>query len=83
MRPYLWGGGLLNNIKYYSSPFLLLHAFISIISIFIICAIIDLIRQATVEKIFIKFVDKYFEPLKKVCIRVYNKILIVLEKCIF
>ena len=77
------GGGILNNIKYYDSPYLIFHFLFSTLSVFIVCAIIDLIRQATVEKAFMKFLDKYTETLKNICIKVYNKILTILEKCIF
>lgn len=51
MRKWLWGTGL--NVKEaYSLPFgkLVLFSFISVLGVFVICSIIEVIRQKLVEK---------------------------------
>ncbi len=59
MRNFLWGGGIFNNKIYFNSNLLIIHAMICISIVYIICAIIDLIRQKTIEKIYLKIVDKF------------------------
>ncbi len=82
LRPYLWGGGILNNLNYVNSPFLFLHAIISIIGVFIVCVIIDLIRQETVEKVYLKIVDKLILFYQKKNLNIYKKIWYYISKII-
>jgi surface polysaccharide O-acyltransferase-like enzyme len=55
-RPYLWGI-ILKNSEMYSSRFLIVHAVISIAAVYFVCSLIDLLRQTTVEKIFLNIVN--------------------------
>ncbi len=60
LRILLWQ----NIVKYvdWERPvYLVLYSFICVVLIYIICTVIDLIRQYTVERIWIKFVDRYGE----------------------
>lgn len=57
MRQWLWKD-VLNNVESYYSEHFILHAFLSILLIFVICVVIDLIRQKTVETWAFRFVDK-------------------------
>lgn len=57
VRPYLWGT-ICKNMQWYKSDLLIFHAAISIIFVYIICTLIDLLRQATIEKAFLKLADK-------------------------
>lgn len=58
VRPYLWKD-LLNNQSMYHSEYLIFHAICSIILVYIICTIIDLLRQLTIEKLYELFWNKY------------------------
>lgn len=54
MRQWLWGD-VLNNVGMYSNGnWIYLHSIASVLSIFLICAIIDIVRKHTVEKWFMK-----------------------------
>lgn len=60
LRILLWQ----NIVKYvdWERPvYLVLYSLICVVLIYIICTVIDLIRQYTVERIWIKFVDRYGE----------------------
>ncbi len=63
MRPYLWKT-LFKNSQWYSSHYLILHAIAVIFSIYVVCTLIDLIRQATAERLLLRFFDKYLERIK-------------------
>ena len=79
MRPYLWQS-IFKNSTFYNSPFLILHAFITIILIFIICIFVDFLRQETIEKIYLKVSYKYQN---KICQLIKNftiKLSLILEK---
>ena len=56
VRPYLWDH-LIVVSSYYNSPNLWILAIISIVSVYIVCTGIDIVRRETVEKLWIKFVD--------------------------
>lgn len=58
MRRWLWKD-VLNNVGFYHSKFLILHAIGSVVGIYIICTIIDMIRIKFVEKPFFKWYDEY------------------------
>lgn len=51
MRQWLWGD-LLNNAGWYRSPFIYLHAAISVLGVYIVCTVIDMIRRQICKKLF-------------------------------
>lgn len=55
MRPLIWRQ-LWPNTDYLSAPYL--HALIKILAVFLICLAIDLLRRATVEKLFLRGFQK-------------------------
>lgn len=60
MRRFLWND-LFQNVSWYNSPYLFLHAFVAVLSVYLICAIIDLIRIKYIERPFFSYVDKIEE----------------------
>lgn len=58
MRQWLWRDTL-NNVEAYNTDYALLHAFGSTIMVFIVCALIDLLRINYIEKPFLKVFSKY------------------------
>ena len=62
-RPYLWGI-ILKNTEMYYSEFLLVHAVVSILSVYIVCSCIDLSRQRTFEKLFLSIVSRNLGRIK-------------------
>lgn len=58
MRRWLWKD-VLHNVEVYSTEYLVPHAIISVIAIYVICTIIDYIRIYTVERWFFAIYDKY------------------------
>lgn len=59
MRQWLWQT-LCKVPQMYGSQWLVLHAFGCVLSIFIVCAIIDFFRSMLIEKPLIRCFDKYF-----------------------
>lgn len=57
MRQWLWHD-ICNNVGFYSSKYLVLHAVISILSIYGICTVIDHFRIVFIEKPFFKIIDR-------------------------
>lgn len=57
MRQWLWKD-VLDNVGAYHSNYLVIHAFISVIVIYAVCTLIDMIRIKFIEKPFFKFYDK-------------------------
>lgn len=57
ISPYLWSEVFENN-SYAYSEYLLLYVFLVIVSVFVICAVIDLLRKYLLEKPLFKQVDK-------------------------
>ena len=70
MRTWLWKS-LLKTTSFYSSEFLILHAFGSVIAIFVVCVFIDFLRIKFVETPFFKlwefFLKKHQPLIDKVC----------------
>lgn len=60
VRNILWSD-LLHNQKYFNSNALILHMFISIVLIFIICIFIELIRIFIFEKLYKTYLNKWIE----------------------
>lgn len=59
MRQWLWKDAL-NNVGIYGTPQMYIHAVLSVIGIFAVCSVIDLVRIITIEKYTMKLVDKLF-----------------------
>lgn len=57
MRTWLWKDTL-KNVNYYNSPYLILHAIGSVLIVYMICTVIDLIRIRVVEKPSLALFDK-------------------------
>jgi hypothetical protein len=57
MRQWLWKD-LLNNVGMFDSNLLYVHAIVSVLVIFIVCAAIDYLRILLIEKPFLKWWDK-------------------------
>jgi hypothetical protein len=57
-RPYLWCV-ILKTPEMYASRLLIVHAMVSILGVYLICSSIDLIRQYTIEKLFMGIVKKW------------------------
>lgn len=53
----------LNNINAFRSYYLLLHAFGSVIVIYVICTLIDMVRINFFEKTFFKWYDKKYKEI--------------------
>lgn len=50
MRQWLWQD-ILNNVGQYGTNTMVLHAILSVIAIFVVCILIDMLRMRFVEKI--------------------------------
>lgn len=57
MRQWLWKD-VLNNVGAYHSNYIFIHAILSVIIIYIVCTLIDMLRINFIEKPFFKFYDK-------------------------
>lgn len=63
MRPYLWFEIFQTETAYaYNKKEFLLFAVIAVSSIYIVCTIVDLLRQCTVEKIWVFSIHKFVLP---------------------
>ncbi len=60
MRKWLWKDTL-NNVGMYNSPWLPVHAICSVLGIYVICTIIDMLRRKFLEKPFFKLYDKWYD----------------------
>ena len=58
MRRWLWKD-LLNNVGYFYSDWLVVHMVASVIGIFAVCTVIDLLRKFYLERPFFRLLDKY------------------------
>lgn len=83
MRYYLWQT-VFHNQTYYGENQLWKHAFIVVIIVYCGCTIIDLLRQITIEKLWLRIVDRYLVPLgetcKNTCIAINNWIVCTKNK---
>lgn len=62
MRHLLWGK-LFNNKLYYDSPLLILHCLGSVFVVFLVCMIVELLRQKTLEKMIDLVIDRTYKKL--------------------
>lgn len=72
MRPYLWHS-ILKVSNMYQSKWLIIHALLSIIGVYVVCTLVDLIRQCTVEKVFLTILNKHLEKLQKIVMDIVMK----------
>ena len=61
MRRWLWQD-VLHNVEVYSTDYLVPHAILSVIVIYVVCTCIDYLRIKFIEKPFLKLWDKH-EPM--------------------
>ncbi len=71
MRKWLWQD-VLSNVEMYDSKFLVVHACVSVICIFAICAFIDYLRICLIEKPFFKLWDKRSGKISSGYIKIEN-----------
>ncbi len=57
MRKFLWQD-VLHNASYYNSPFLILHAILSVILVYVVCVCIDQVRIHLLEKPLFSYIEK-------------------------
>jgi hypothetical protein len=62
VRPFLWKT-LLKTSEMYSSHYLILHAIASILGVYLVCSLIDLIRKNTIGKYCVALEDRYHDKL--------------------
>lgn len=62
MRRWLWQDAL-NNVGMYDSSVLWIHSILSVLGVFVICSIIDMIRIKFVETPFFNLYDKVYDRL--------------------
>lgn len=63
MRRFLWKD-LFQNTSWYDSPYLLIHALSAVLSVYVLCAIIDLIRINYIEQPLFSYYDKVKDRMK-------------------
>ena len=56
MREWLWRD-VLKNVSYLNSPYLWIHALLSVLGIYVICVIIDLLRIRCIERPLFKWIE--------------------------
>lgn len=65
LRTYLWQD-FFKNASYQDSIIIIPYSIAVVIIVFLLCYALDLIRQATIEKIFMIFVEKYLDSIIKI-----------------
>lgn len=59
MRQWLWRD-MLENVKWYHTPWIYLHAVGAVFGIYIVCTVIDMVRRYLFEKPFLEWLNKKF-----------------------
>lgn len=59
MRQWLWKD-MLENVKWYHTHWIYLHAVVSVIRVYIVCTIIDIVRRYVLEKPFLEWLNKKY-----------------------
>lgn len=77
-RTFLWHD-LFKNSNYQETAMIIPYSIFVVFIVYIACVIIDLIRQYTVEKVYMLFVDKISKPIKLI----FNKVFVLLKKIFF
>ena len=73
VRPFLWQT-VFKNAKYQNSLILIPYSIGVVILVYIVCTLIDLLRQSLLEKPFMKLVNNYSETLTKPFASIVNTI---------
>lgn len=68
MRQWLWKD-VLNNAGWYHSPWIYLHAVISVLGVYVVCTLIDMVWKRMLEKPFLEWLDAKIKNKKKYCRR--------------
>ncbi len=74
MRQWLWGT-LLKNTQAYESALFPVHAILSVLGIFAVCSILDMLRIHLLETPFFKLWDKVWPGVERRCRRITEKLL--------
>lgn len=64
VRPFLWLD-VFKNANYQNSNMIIVYSIIVVCIVFVLCSLIDLVRQKTFEKAYMYFVNKYMDSLVK------------------
>lgn len=64
LKRVIWGM-IFPNAEYMNSPFLILHMLIKVTAVFFLCLFIDQMRILFVEKPFVKWLDRKWEPFQQ------------------
>ena len=73
MRQWLWKD-VLDNVGMYSSPWMPVHAIVSILVIFLVCSGVDYLRIHFLEKPFMKWWDKVWDKCSYIFRKLENKV---------
>lgn len=74
VRKFLWVD-FFKNFNYVNSGFLVGHLVVSVLLVFIICIIIDIIRKNTLEKLYKKYISLQIDVAQKKFENEYNRII--------
>lgn len=74
MRQWLWKDTF-NNVGMYGSPYFILHAVGSVLTVYIVCTVIDYLRIYFLEKPFLRLYDRNYDRLSKIVYSIESKIL--------
>ncbi len=73
MRNWLWRD-VLNNAGMYGSRYMILHAVGSVLGVFIVCSVIDLLRIQFIEKPTLRWWDKHFPRFEERFVKAEKKL---------
>lgn len=74
VRPVLWKRLLGLPDSVYDTPYLLPAMLESVVAVFVICALIDIIRQYTVERMYIHAIDRIHTAASDACTRYIDRV---------
>lgn len=74
MRPYLWHS-ICRVGEWYFSPWMPLHALICVLGVFAVCTALDIIRAASLEKLWMRLVDRFADDLQAKAEEITDRIL--------
>lgn len=73
MRQWLWQD-VLNNVGMYGSWLMPIHAVVSVVVVFVVCSLLDLVRIHFIETPFFKLWDKHWDSIAEKLVAIENKI---------
>ena len=73
MRGIIWPD-IFHNPDFAASPYLIIHLIITVLIVFIVCGIIDYLRQIIIEKPIMKCIDKYWDKFEQRIVNLIKKI---------